>query len=64
TLTPAGLARRTVLDLCDGHRTLRTVQEEVYARHPDLFSSRTDASTFVAEVVTRYSIADAAVPNR
>ncbi|MGH9144932.1 MAG: methyltransferase domain-containing protein [Vicinamibacterales bacterium] len=64
TLTPAGLARRTVLDLCDGHRSLRTVQDEVYARHPDFFSTHNDASTFVAEVVTRYSIADAPLPNR
>jgi hypothetical protein len=64
TLTPAGLARRTVLELCDGHRSLRTVQDEVYARHPDLFSTRNDASAFVAEVVTRYSTADAALPSR
>ncbi len=64
TLTPAGLARRTVLDLCDGHRSLRTVQDEVYARHPDLFATHNDASTFVAEVVTRYSIADGPLPIR
>lgn len=63
-LTPAGIARRTVLDLCDGHRSLRSVQDEVYARHSDLFSTRNDAAAFVAEVVTRYSIADAPLPNR
>ena len=63
-LTPTGIARRTVLDLCDGHRPLRSVQDEVYARHPDLFSTRNDASAFVAEVMTRYSIADAALQNR
>jgi len=63
-LTPAGIARRTVLDLCDGHRSLRSVQDEVYARHSDLFSTRNDAAAFVAEVVTRYSIADATLSNR
>jgi protein arginine N-methyltransferase 1 len=63
SLTPAGLARRTVLDLCDG-RTLRMIQDEVYARHRELFSTRNYAATFVAEVVIRYSTADAALSNR
>lgn len=63
-LTPAGRARRTVLELCDGYRSLRDVQDEVYARHPDLFPTRSDASEFVAEVVTRYCIADAPVQDR
>lgn len=64
SLTPAGEARRTVLDLCDGERTLRDVEGEVYARHTDLFASRNDAAVFVAEVVTRYCMADALLPDR
>jgi len=54
-LTPAGLARRTVLELCDGVRALTHIEDEVWRRHPALFGSRDDAATFVAEVVTRYS---------
>jgi protein arginine N-methyltransferase 1 len=63
-LTPAGLARQTVLDLCDGRRTLGVIQDEVYARHRELFATRNDAATFVAEVVIRYSTADASLSTR
>ncbi len=54
TLTPRGLARRTVLELCDGHRLLGDIEREVHRRHPDLFASPAEAAEFVAEVVTRY----------
>lgn len=54
-LTAAGRGRRTVLELCDGARDLSTIEREVLARHPDLFSSLNDAAAFVAEVVTRYA---------
>lgn len=54
-LTRRGQARRTVLDLCDGVRTLQEIEQTVYDRHPGVFRSRADASGFVAEVVTRYS---------
>jgi hypothetical protein len=54
-LTPRGLGRLTVLQLCDGARTLREIEDEVYARHPDLFPSRGDAAAFVAEVVSGYT---------
>jgi hypothetical protein len=54
-LTPRGLGRLTTLQLCDGHRTLREVEDLVYAKHPDLFASRGDAAVFVAEVVAGYS---------
>lgn len=63
-LTAAGEARKTALELCDGTRPLRGVQDEVYARHRGLFASWNDAALFVAEVVTRCTVADAAVPNR
>lgn len=54
-LTPAGRARKTVLDLCDGVRALADVESELQARHRELFPNRADAAAFVAEVVTRYS---------
>jgi PRMT5 arginine-N-methyltransferase len=54
-LTPRGLARLTVLSLCDGVRTLAEIEAAVRARHPDLFASDAEAAAFVAEVVTRYS---------
>ncbi len=54
-LTPRGLARRTVLELCDGTRALADVEREMYARHRDLFRSPAEACGFVAEVVTAYA---------
>lgn len=54
-LTPAGRARKTVLDLCDGARTLSDIESALLERHRDLFADRADAAAFVAEVVTRYS---------
>ena len=55
SLTPRGAGRLSVLRLCDGTRTLRDVEDEVYARHPDLFRSRDEAAAFVAEVVSGYA---------
>lgn len=54
-LTPRGLARLSVLALCDGDRCLRDIEAAVYERHRDLFASAAEAAEFVAEVVTRYS---------
>jgi protein arginine N-methyltransferase 1 len=54
-LTPRGLARLSVLELCDGQRRLRDIEAGVYERHHDLFTSPAEAAEFVAEVVTRYS---------
>jgi protein arginine N-methyltransferase 1 len=55
-LSPRGLARQSILDLCDGRRTLSEIEREVYRRHPQLFPSLGHAATFVAEVITRYSL--------
>ena len=55
SLTPRGLARRSILELCDGSRTLAEIEDEVFRRHPDLFDAREQAAVFVAEVVTRYA---------
>ena len=54
-LTRRGEARRSVLELCDGQRTLEAIEREVHARHPDLFAVLGEAQAFVAEVVARYS---------
>lgn len=55
-LSPWGEARRSVVNLCDGQRTLREVEQEVYCSHPRLFPSLGKAAEFVAEVITRYSV--------
>lgn len=55
TLTDRGVARRSVLELCDGARSLAQIEAEVFARHPGLFASAADAAVFVGEVVTRYT---------
>ena len=54
-LTARGVARRSVLELCDG-RPLHEIEREVYDRHRDLFDSESAAHVFVAEVVTRYCV--------
>ena len=55
-LTPWGEARCSVVNLCDGKRTLSEIEEEIYRRHSKLFVSPGQAAAFVAEVVTRYSL--------
>jgi hypothetical protein len=55
-LTPLGEARSTVLNLCDGQKSLSEIEQEVFEFHPTLFRSRKEAEAFVAEVVTRYSL--------
>ncbi len=54
-LTEAGRARLTVLELCDGVRTLADIERGVFERHASLFRTQGDAALFVAEVVTRYA---------
>jgi hypothetical protein len=54
-LVPRGAARRTVVNLCDGARTVAEIEQELLRLHPELFGSRDDAAAFVAEVVTRYT---------
>jgi protein arginine N-methyltransferase 1 len=54
-LTPRGVARQTVLQLCDGRHALAEIEGEVLRRHAPLFASVADAQAFVAEVVLRYS---------
>jgi hypothetical protein len=53
-LTPRGVARRTLLELCDGDRSVADIEMELQRRHPDLFPSHGVAQAFVAEVVAGY----------
>ena len=55
SLTHRGVARRSILELCDGRNALSEIEREVYRRHPQLFPSLAQAAAFVSEVVTRYS---------
>jgi protein arginine N-methyltransferase 1 len=55
-LTEAGRARRTVLELCDGVRSLADIERAVFDRHSSLFPSRDNAVVFVAEVLARYAV--------
>lgn len=50
-----GVARRTVLELCDGKRTLAQIEDGVLRGHPDLFATHAEAAVFAAEVITRYA---------
>jgi protein arginine N-methyltransferase 1 len=54
-LTPAGRARKTVLDLCVASRPVAEIEAEVERRHPSLFDTRAAVAVFVAEVITRYA---------
>jgi protein arginine N-methyltransferase 1 len=55
TLTERGRARKDVLDLCDGVRSVAEIERDLLARHPGLFPSPGDASVFAAEVLTVYA---------
>jgi protein arginine N-methyltransferase 1 len=54
-LTEHGRARLSVLDLCNGGRTLREIETEIFARHRALFDTPESAAVFVGEVVQRYT---------
>jgi len=55
-LTEAGRARRSVLELCDGVRSLREIEHAVFDRHSSLFRTQGEAAAFVAEVLVRYAV--------
>jgi len=55
TLNVWAAARATVLTLCDGRRTVREIEQAVFARHRVLFASESRAQVFVAEVISRYA---------
>ena len=54
-LTEAGRARKSILDLCDGARSVADIEAEVERRHASLFATPAAVAVFVAEVLTRYA---------
>lgn len=54
-LTPAGEARRSVLELCDGRRSIADIEREMHRRHPALLPDAASAAAFVAEVLSVYA---------
>lgn len=54
-LSPWGRARLSVLELCDGLRTIGNIEHALVARHPELFRSNAQAAAFVSEVVGPYA---------
>lgn len=54
-LTPAGQARRSVLEFCDGTRGVAEIEREMRTRHSDLLPDAASAATFVAEVLAVYA---------
>jgi len=57
-LTSWGMARRSVVNLCDGKRTIAEIEREVYELHRDLFVSPGEASAFVHEVMVPYGTSE------
>lgn len=51
-LNRRGEARRTLLNLCDGTRSIGEIEQALHERHPDQFASAHEAGPFVAEIVT------------
>lgn len=52
-LRRAGRARTTVLQYCDGKRTVKEIERLVLSNHPDLFPSSAEISSFVLRVLGR-----------
>lgn len=52
-LSARGRARRAVLELVDGGRSVAEIERAVLVRHAELFPSPHDATVFVAEVLAR-----------
>jgi SAM-dependent methyltransferase len=57
-LTVWGEARRLVVNLCDGKRSIAQIEREVYELHRGLFASPGEASAFVHEVMVPYGTSD------
>jgi hypothetical protein len=55
-LSDWGEARRSVVNLIDGKRSVAKIEKELLKSHPDLFSSLSDASAYVAEVLGPYAL--------
>jgi hypothetical protein len=55
-LSAWGEARRSVVNLCDGKRSIAEIEHEVYRRHGELFTSQSEVSAFVHEVMVPYGV--------
>lgn len=55
-LSLRGEAQGFVLSLCDGQRSLATIEHEVQQRFSQLFRSPREVAEFVAKVVTHYTL--------
>jgi protein arginine N-methyltransferase 1 len=55
-LRPRARAWQTALELCDGQRSVKQIEHELYHRHPELFRSPADAAALVAEAISSYSV--------
>ena len=55
-LTKWGQARLHALSLCDGHRTVPEIEQELSRRYPEYFSSPANADGFVAKIISKYSM--------
>ena len=55
-LSSWGSARRSVLEFCDGERSVSEIEAELQDRYPDLFPLPSDAALFVSEVLLPYSL--------
>jgi ubiquinone/menaquinone biosynthesis C-methylase UbiE len=50
-----GKAHAYAVSLCDGIRTLREIEEELWGHFPEIFTNRSDAASFVAALLDKYS---------
>jgi protein arginine N-methyltransferase 1 len=55
-LSDWGEARRSVVNLIDGKRSVAEIEKELLKFHPDIFSSLSAASAYVAEVLGPYAL--------
>jgi len=55
-LSDWGEARRSVVNLIDGKRSVAEIEKRLLRSHPDLFVSLADASAYVAEVLGPYAV--------
>lgn len=51
-LSRRGAARRSVLNLCDGSRTVGEIEAELKQEYPDILNTDEEAAAFLAEVLT------------
>jgi SAM-dependent methyltransferase len=55
-LSPWGEVRRTIIEACDGRKSLAEIERIVFNRHQNLFDSQEHAARYVAEITSRDAI--------